>query len=281
MTNLNENISNNISNLEAIVKDLSLKSSGFIVNLVIALIVMIVGYRVIAGFENRLKRPHKFSKLEPSVKSFAISFITISLKILLMIIVLSIVGVPMASLVTIVGSCAVAIGLALQGGLSNIAGGLMILLFKPFKVGDYISSNGIDGTVKAITTFYTTIVTIDNKVIQLPNGNLSNSNITNFSANPTRRVDIEVSVSYNSDIEKVKKIINKIIDSHELIIQDKEKFCRLKTHGSSALIFVVRVWTNTPDYWNVYFDLMEGIKKEFDKNHIEIPFDQLDVHMIK
>ena len=278
---MNGNIQNSIIAMEDIIKDLSVKSSSFLVNIVIALIVMIVGFRIVAGIEKRLKKPHKFSKLDPSVKSFLISFVVIALKVLLMIIVLSIVGVPMASLVTIVGSCAVAIGLALQGGLSNIAGGLMLLIFKPFKVGDFISACGCDGTVKSITMFYTTIVTVDNKVIQLPNGNLSNSSITNFSANGKRRVDIDVSVAYKSDIDKVKNILNKIVDNHELVLQDEEKFCRLKTHGNSALVFVLRVWVNTPDYWTVYFDLMESIKKEFDKNHIEIPFDQLDVHMIK
>ncbi len=270
-----------LNNIEKIVNDLSDKSSALLINILAALLVLIIGFRVISFIETRLKRPHKFTKLDPSVKSFLISFVTIALKVLLIIIVLSIIGVPMASLVTIVGSCAVAIGLALQGGLSNIAGGIMLLIFKPFKVGDYISTNGSDGTVKAITMFYTTIVTIDNRVIQLPNGSLSNSNIINYSANPKRRVDIEVSVSYDSDIDKVKKIINKIIDNHELILQDEDKFCRLKTHGSSALIFVLRVWVKTEDYWTVYFDLMESIKKEFDKNDIQIPFDQLDVHMIK
>ena len=139
----------------------------------------------------------------------------------------------------------------------------------------------MDGTVKAITMFYTTITTVDNRTIQLPNGSLSNSNIINFSANPKRRVDIDLSVSYKSDIDKVKKIINEVIDRQELILDDEDKFVRLRIHGESALVFTLRVWVNTPDYWTVYFDLMEQIKKEFDKNHIEIPYNQLDVHMIK
>ena len=187
----------------------------------------------------------------------------------------------MASLITVVGSCAVAIGLALQGGLSNIAGGLMLLIFKPFKVGDYISSNGLEGFVKSITMFYTTILTTDNKTIQLPNGTLSNSSITNYSANEKRRVDINLSVAYDSDIDKVKKVVNSVIEKHELILQDEDKFIRLKTHGESSLGFVLRVWVKTEDYWTVYFDLMETIKKEFDKNGIQIPYNQFDVHMIK
>ena len=267
--------------MKDLLNSLSQKSFDLILEVLVGLIVLLIGFKIINVLENKLKKPGRFSKLDQSVKTFFISFITISLKIVLIVVFLSIVGVPMASLVTIVGSCAVAIGLALQGGLSNIAGGLMILIFKPFKVGDYISVNGYDGTVKSITMFYTTINTFDNKVIQMPNGNLSNSNITNYSAKPERRVDIDLSVSYKSDIEKVKKVVNSIIDKHELILQDKDKFIRLKKHDESALVFTLRVWAKTEDYWTVYFDLMESIKKEFDKNKIEIPYNQLDVHMIK
>ena len=265
--------------MDEFIKNISTKSFNFGIDLLLGLVLLIVGYRIISALEIRLKKARGFTKIDPTAKSFLISFMSISLKVLLMIMFLSIVGVPMASLVTVVGSCAVAIGLALQGGLSNIAGGLMILIFKPFKVGDYISSNGMEGTVKSITTFYTTITTIDNKTIQMPNGLLSNSNIINYTYNNERRVDIDLSVSYNTDIEKVKKVVNKILDNHSLILQDKEKFIRLKKHDESALVFALRAWTKTEDYWTVYFDLIESVKVEFDKNHIEIPFNQLDIHM--
>lgn len=264
--------------MEDILKNLSQKSVDLGLKILAGLFILIIGFKIINILEKRLKK-RNLSKIDPSVKTFIISFITIALKVLLLVIFLSVVGVPMASLVTIVGSCAVAIGLALQGGLSNIAGGLMLLIFKPFKVGDFISAGGFDGTVKSITMFYTVITTIDNKIIQMPNGNLSNNNIINYSANPKRRIDIDLSVSYNSDIDKVKKVVNKIIDAHELILQEEEKTIRLKSHDESALTFVLRVWVKTPDYWAVYFDLMETIKKEFDKNGIEIPYNQIDVHM--
>jgi small conductance mechanosensitive channel len=267
--------------MENIINNLSNKSVDLVLKVLGALIVLLVGFKIISALEKTLKKPHKFSKLEPSVKTFMISFTTIALKVLVVVIVLSIVGVPMASLVTVIGSCAVAIGLALQGGLSNIAGGLMILIFRPLKVGDFISTNGMDGTVKAITMFYTTITTPDNKIIQLPNGNLSNSNIINYSANSKRRVDIDLSVSYNSDIDKVKKVINNVLDKQDSILEGEEKFVRLRLHSESALIFTLRVWVKTEDYWKVYFDIMEQIKKEFDKNNIESPYNQLDVHMIK
>lgn len=267
--------------MEDIIKNLSNKSVDFVLKILGALLILLIGFKIINVIEKKLKKTNKFSKIDGSVKTFLISFATLSLKVLIVVVVLSIVGVPMASLVTVIGSCAVAIGLALQGGLSNIAGGLMILLFKPFKVGDYISTNGMEGTVKAITIFYTTITTVDNKIVQLPNGGLSNSNITNFSANPKRRVDIDLSVSYNSDIEKVKKVVNSVVSKEELILKEEPVFIRLKTHADSALIFTLRVWVKTEDYWTVYFDLMEQIKKEFDKNNIEIPYNQLDIHMIK
>lgn len=267
--------------MEDIIKNLSNKSVDLVLKLLGALLILLIGFKIVNVIEKKLKKTNRFSKIDGSVKTFLISFMTLSLKVLIVVVVLSVVGVPMASLVTVIGSCAVAIGLALQGGLSNIAGGLMILLFKPFKVGDYISTNGMEGTVKAITIFYTTITTVDNKIVQLPNGGLSNSNITNFSANPKRRVDIDLSVSYSSDIEKVKKVVNSVVSKEELILKEEPVFIRLKTHADSALIFTLRVWVKTEDYWTVYFNLMEQIKKEFDKNNIEIPFNQLDVHMIK
>lgn len=265
--------------MEKFLTKLGNHATDFLINIVVALFVLFIGLKIINIIDKKLKSPHKRSKIDPNAKGFLISFTTISLKVLVIVIALSIVGVPMASLVTVIGSSAVAIGLALQGGLSNIAGGVMLLIFKPFKVNDYISTNGYDGTVKSISIFYTTIVTIDNKIIQLPNGTLSNSNIINYTANKNRRVDINVSVSYDSDIEKVKKILNKIINKHENVLHEEDNYVRLMSHDSSALVFTLRAWTKTEDYWKVYFDFMESIKKEFDKENIEIPFNQVDVHV--
>ncbi len=265
--------------MNKILDNLTNSAVNFLYDIIISLIILIIGFKLIAWLEKKIKSKSKLSKLDPSVNGFVISFVSISLKIFLIVIVLTIIGVPIASLITIVGSCAVAIGLALQGGLSNIAGGLMILIFKPFKVGDYILVNNLEGTVRLISMFYTTIETVDNKIIQLPNGNLSNSNIINYSANEKRRVDIDVSVSYDSDINKVKKIINNIIDEHNLILKNEEVIVRLKSHADSSLVFAVRVWVKTNDYWNVYYDLMELIKEDFDKNKISIPYPQLDVHL--
>lgn len=249
--------------------------------LLLAVVILAIGSKIIKIVENNLRKENKLKHLEASVKGFLISFISITSKIVLFIAILHILGVPTASIITVFGSCAVAIGLALQGGLSNIAGGLMILIFKPFKVGDYIEVSGKEGTVKSITMFYTTITTFDNKLIQLPNGSLSNSNITNYTANKKRRVDIDISVSYSSDIDKVKKVINELISKNELVLQEENNYVKLSKHDDSALVFAVRVWTKTENYWDLYFDLMESIKKTLDKNKIEIPFPQMDVHINK
>lgn len=249
--------------------------------LLVALVVLLIGSRLIKLLDKFLKKEHKFSKIDPNVKDFIVSFINISLKVLLFITILSILGIPMTSLITILGSAAVAIGLALQGGLSNLAGGLMILIFKPFKVGDYIEANGKEGIVKSISLFYTSIITIDNRVIQLPNGGLSNTAITNYTMNKKRLLDVIISVSYNSNIDKVKKVITNTLNNVDKVLKDEPMLVRLKTHNSSSLDFVVRAWVNTPDYWDAYYEFMESVKKNFDKSKIEIPYPQMDVHITK
>lgn len=259
-------------------KNLLEKAFDLGVQIIIALIVLLIGFKIISIIEKNLKKENKLSKIDKSVKTFLISILSISLKIVLLLIAASIVGIPTTSFITLLGSAAVAIGLALQGGLSNLAGGVMILIFKPFKVGDYIETNGITGTVKSITMFYTNLTTLDNKEIHLPNGNLTNNTITNYSANEERRIDLEFNVSYDSDIEKVKKVINEVIKESKYALKDKEHIVRLKKHADSSLTFDVKVWIKNENYWNAFYDLEEQIKKAFDKNNIEIPYPQLDVH---
>lgn len=255
--------------------------TDFLIDLIVSLLILIVGFKIVGMLEKSFKKEHKFSKLDPSVKSFIVSFIIIGLKVLLCIMALTNLGVPSATIVTLFGSCALAVGLALQGGLSNLAGGLMILIFKPFKVGDYISANGYEGYVKGITMFYTCLVSLDNKVLQLPNGNLSNSEITNYTMNKLRMLDISVSVSYDSDIKKVKDVLSKVANSYDLILKNKDINIRLKEMADSSLIFIFRAWVNTDDYWTAYYDINELIKESLDKNKIEIPYPQMDIHMKK
>ena len=182
-------------------------------------------------------------------------------------------------MVTVLGSAGLAIGLALQGGLSNIAGGIIILLFKPFKVGDFIDTHADSGPVKGISLFYTTLVTPDNKVISIPNGNLANQATVNYSKETTRRLDIDVSVSYKNDINEVKKILNGILSKEKRILIEKDIFVGLTNYLDSSMTYTIRVWVNSGDFFNVKFDLLEKIKEQFDSKNIEIPYNQLDVHI--
>ena len=248
------------------------------IQLLIALLVVAIGLKLIKMLEKKLKKENKFTKLDSSVKVFVISILSISLKALLLVVAASIIGIPTTSFITIIGSAGVAVGLALQGGLSNLAGGIMLLIFKPFKVGDYIESEGREGSVKAITMFYTVVTTPDNKEIHLPNGNLLNNEIVNYSANDTRRLDLEFNVSYDTKTDKVKKVINEVIDNTEYVLKDKDIIVRILKHSDSSLTYTVKVWVKSENYWTTYFDLQENIKEAFDKNKIEIPYPQLDIH---
>ena len=248
------------------------------IDILIAIVVLIIGFKLVKLLEKLLNKDSKLDKIDQSVKSFFVSMISILLKVLLLIVAASIVGIPTTSFITIVGSASIAVGLALQGGLSNLAGGVTLLIFKPFKVGDYIETGSSAGTVKSITMFYTSLITPDNKVVYLPNGTLSNNTIVNYTSNDIRRLDLEFGVSYDSKINEVKKVINEVLDKNKAILQDKDRTVRLFKHGDSSLTYVVRVWVKCEDYWNTLFDLEEAVKEAFDKNNIEIPYPQLDIH---
>ncbi len=251
------------------------------IKLLVSIMLLIIGTKIINTLIKLLRKENKLTKLDPGVKGFLVSFINVVLKVLLLVTVLAILGVPMTSIITIIGSAGLAIGLALQGGLSNLVGGLMILIFKPFKVGDFIESDGKTGTVKSISLFYTTISTIENIIIQIPNGALSNTSITNYSAMKKRMVNEIVSVSYNSDIDKVKKVVTDVIKELKYTLQEEPILVRLKTHNTSSIDFAARFWVNTEDYWDAYFDFKENVKIALNKNKIEIPFTQMDVHIKK
>ena len=194
------------------------------------------------------------------------------MKALVVITALAYIGIPMTSMLTVFGTATLAFGLALQGGLTNMMGGLMLLIFKPFKVGEFIETHSDSGIVEEITIFYTILKTGDNKKIVIPNGPLSNETIINYSACEKRRLDLNFSVSYDSDIDKVKKILLDTLNEEELVLKDEEIFARLSSHGDSALVFTTRVWVKTVDYWAANFNLQENIKKALDRNKIEIPY---------
>lgn len=254
--------------------DFGLRLLGFI-------FILIIGFYIAKLIIKIIKKGRGFGKLEKSVQTFIISFLNIALKCLVLITALANIGIPMTSLITVLGTASLAIGLAMQGGLTNMVGGITILIFKPFKVGDWIENGNVSGSVEEITIFHTVLKSLDATKIVLPNGDLANSCIKNFSYNSKRRLCIDFSVSYDSDIDKVKKILNEVIDKEEFVLKDEEIFVRLTNHAESALIFTVRVWTLNQNFWPLKFNLLENVKKAFDKNKITIPFPQVDVHLDK
>jgi len=220
-----------------------------------------------------------FQKADPSVAKFLASAIRILLNCVVIISVCLILGVPAASFIAMLGSAGLAIGLALQGSLSNLAGSIMILLFRPFKVGDFIEVAGVSGTVDEINFFYTVLNTPDNKRVTIPNATASNAVVTDYSSYTTRRIDLVFGVAYGTDVMKVKNLLSEIANSHELVLKDPEPAVMLSQHADSSLNFTLRVWVNSKDYWPVNNALMEQVTLAFEKEAIEIPFPQVDVHM--
>lgn len=251
------------------------------IKLIYVLVILIVGGRLIKLITKLITKGRAFKKLDKSVSSFLLSFIKIALNILLLVIVAGVIGIPSASIITLIGSAGVAIGLAMQGGLSNIAGGLIILVFKPFKVGDFIDTHTDAGTVKSISLFYTTLTTIDNRTVSIPNGNLANSSSVNFSNETERRLDISIDISYNNKIDDVKKCINSVLSKEKRINKEKDVFVRVTNYKESSMEYTIRVWVLKEDYWDVKFDLLENLKNKFDQDGVTIPYNQLDIHIDK
>ena len=251
------------------------------IKLVYVLVILFVGSKLIKLIVKLISKSRVYKKLDKSVASFLLSFTKAALNILLLVIMASVIGIPSASIVALIGSAGVAIGLAMQGGLSNIAGGLIILIFKPFKVGDFIDTHTDAGVVTNISLFYTTLLTVDNRTVSIPNGNLANQPSVNFSNQQERRLDISIDVSYNNKIDDVKKSIDSVISKEKRINKEKDIFVRLTNYKESSMEYTIRVWVNKDDYWNTKFDLLENIKKKFDQDGIVIPYNQLDIHIDK
>ena len=219
---------------------------------------------------------------EASLSSFLSSVVNITLNFLMIIIVIGILGIETSSFVALFASAGVAVGMALSGTLQNFAGGVMIMLFKPFKVGDFLEAEGVTGTVKEIQIFNTIITTADNKVIIVPNGGISTGIITNYSKEKYRRVDFEFSIGYGDDYDKAKAVLMELINADNRILKGgdvAEPFIALKTLNSSSVDIVVRVWVEASNYWGVYFAMNESVYKEFSKQGLNIPYPQMDVHV--
>ena len=249
------------------------------VKILIGLIILGVGWKVIKKLMKIFNSFSSRKEIDSTLHSFLGAFLELALKALLIICVLGYVGFEITGLAAVLASAGFALGLALQGSLSNFAGGVIILVMRPFQIGDYIESSSHSGTVEKIELFYTHLITPDNKAIMIPNGALSNSTIVNYSSKDTRRVDLVFGVGYEEDILHVKRVLSNIIDSCDLILKNPEPFINIFEHGDSSVNIAVRVWTKTSDYWNVYFYLIEQAKIKFDEENINIPYPQMDLHI--
>ncbi|MCK0105837.1 mechanosensitive ion channel domain-containing protein [Marinobacter sp. S0848L] len=245
----------------------------------LAIITLVIGLWVINRFVTVLD--NKLGKKDPTLNKFLCALIGALLKILLLISVASMVGIATTSFVAIIGAAGLAVGLALQGSLANFAGGVLILIFKPFKVGDVIEAQGFLGSVREISILYTIVDTFDNRRIVIPNGDLSNSSLTNMSVYETRRCDMTFGIGYDDDIDKAKAICKRLIEEDERALKDPEPLIVVGGLGDSSVDLKVRAWTSSADLWPFYWDMQERVKKAFDAEGISIPFPQRDVHMIK
>ncbi len=247
--------------------------------LVIALIVFFIGRWLIKKINRLVVRIMEKRQVEASLFSFTRSLVSITLNFIFVIVLIGILGIETSSFIALFASAGVAVGMALSGTLQNFAGGVMILLFKPFKVGDFIEAQGQSGTVKEIQIFNTIMATADNKVIIIPNGGLSTGIMKNYSKEATRRVDWEFGISYGESYDKAKEIIVRLLENDNRVLKDPAYFIALTSLGESSVNIVVRAWVNASDYWGVFFDMNEKVYKTFAEEKLNIPFPQMDVHL--
>ena len=247
-------------------------------SILLAIVIYISGKFIIKIVNKVIRQMLERKAVDATIQSFLKSFVSILLNILLVITVISALGVNTTSFAALLASLGVAAGMAMSGNLQNLAGGLIILLFKPFKVGDFIEAQGTMGKVKEIQIIHTILLTVDNKEIYLPNGSLSSGSITNYNKMETRRVDFTVSVEYGTDVEKVINALKAIAESDDRILKDPEPFYALSALAESSVNFTFRVWVNGADYWNVFFDVNKKIYEEFNHQGIAFPFPQLQIH---
>jgi len=244
-----------------------------------AVLTLVIGLWVIKMITRVIAKAVHKTKIDLSLQKFLVSLTSIGLKMILAISVISQLGVATTSFVAILGAAGLAVGLALQGSLANFAGGVLILLFKPYKIGDFVDAQGVKGSVHEIQVFNTILKTPDNQTIIIPNGAMSNGVIINFSTQTTRRVDMTFGIGYNDDITKAKSVLVKLVDSDTRILKEPACTIAVSELADSSVNFVVRVWCNSPDYWGIFFDMQEKVKLAFDENNISIPFPQTDVHI--
>ncbi len=249
--------------------------------LVGAIVVWIIGGWIVKAIVNVIGKGMDKAGTDDSLKPFVKGLIGGLLKVMLVITVLGMLGIQMTSFIAILGAAGLAVGMALSGTLQNFAGGVMILIFKPFKAGDVIDAQGFVGSVSEIQIFNTILKTPDNKTIIIPNGGLSTGSMTNFSTEERRRVDWTIGVGYGDDLDKARQVIKKLCDDDARVLKDPEVFIAVSELADSSVNFTVRAWVNAADYWGVYFDMNENIYKTFNKEGLNIPYPQMDVHLHK
>lgn len=272
---MNATIQSLVNTLGNIVADFGMK-------LLAVIAIWIIGFWVVKKLVSSLRYTMQRHKVEPSLTSFTVSFLSITLKFFVIVIILTTLGVQMTSIVAVLGAASLAIGMALSGTLQNVAGGMIILLFKPFRVGDAIvTADGKMGVVKEIMIFTTQLNTFDNQVLFLPNGALSNGAITNLSRGKNRRTDLTIAISYGDNVETARKVALKILNSDKRVLKDPAPVILLSSLDDSSVTLTVRYWTTYEDLWDVRADILETIYKEFPKNKLHFPFPQMDVHIAK
>ncbi len=276
-----ENLDSLSSHASEFLKVMSAYVTQYGLRLLGALVVLVIGLWLIKVVVRGSRRLINKGKLDASLASFLGSTIDILLKIILAISVMSMMGIQVTSFIAILGAASLAIGMALSGTLQNFAGGVMILLFKPFKMGDFITAQGFSGVVKEIRIFVTVLTTPDNKTIYIPNGPLSNGSLTNFSTQPHRRVDWTFGIAYGDDFDKAKAMLMGMIKEDKRILSQPAPFVALGELADSSVNLTVRVWVKAADYWGAYFDMNEKFYKNAGKFGLSIPFPQMDVHLDK
>lgn len=250
-------------------------------NLILAVLIFVIGFWLAKTLSRGVRKVLTKSNTDPGLVSFLTSLTSIVLKILVVVTGITQLGIEMTSFVAILGAAGLAIGMAFSGTLSNFAGGVMILAFKPFRVGDFIQTQNESGTVQEILIFNTYLHTVDNKVVILPNGPVANGNIINYTKADKRRVDLVIGISYGDDYQLARRLLMQMIDEDTRILRDPEPFVGLGQLAESSVNITIRVWTKTEDYWKVFFELNEKVYSEFPKNGLHFPFPQMDIHVTK
>lgn len=239
--------------------------------LVLALLIYVIGRIVVSRVVSILKKIKKLEEFDPTIRSFFINAVKTMMYVVMVVAIINVLGVDTSSIIAVIASCGVAVGLALQGALTNLAGGIMLLIFRPFNVGDYVNAGGEEGTVKAIKLFYTVITTVDNKAITIPNGGLMNANVINFSSEKLRRVDLTFNISGAESIERVREIILGVVAENELVLQDPAPFVAPVAGVPAGLTYTVRLWCESANYWDVYFSALQAIATKLGEEGIGGP----------